>query len=257
MSLVLSTSPNLSTAYNLLLSSTVPDTSPPTTPPIHEEPPRLPQIPADDSPTKRMNFGNIPSATLIASLESYINPAVPVGTSLSTDATAPALHIIPSPTLAKLKNLGPARVKDMRNLGHSKQVVSHVPIAANLATCVKFNDALYTAIQMNMEKFVALALLPGDGKDAAKELQRCVTKMKFVGGVVGARSLDAAALLDSGYEELWATAEKYRVPIALRELWPTGAEVRCLTFLQRQKGSTDISSSQPTNPPSQTPSSHR
>ncbi|KAF2832945.1 hypothetical protein CC86DRAFT_441644 [Ophiobolus disseminans] len=131
-----------------------------------------------------MSFGTVPSATLIACLESYVNPAVPIGTSLSTDATAPALHIIPSATLAKLKNVGPARVKDMRGLGHAKQVVSHVPIAASLATCVRFNDALHVAIHLNAEKIVALALLPAEGRDAVKELQRCVTKMKFVGGVL-------------------------------------------------------------------------
>jgi predicted TIM-barrel fold metal-dependent hydrolase len=149
-----------------------------------------------------MSFGNVPSANLVACVETYINPAVPIGTSLSTDASAPALHIIPSHTLAKMKNLGSARVKDMRNLGHSKEVISHVPIAAAPATCAKFNDALYTAIQLNTEKMVALALLPADGKEAAKELQRCVTKMKFVGGVVGMRSSDSGRLLESDFEDL-------------------------------------------------------
>lgn len=200
---------NLSTAYNLLLSSTI----------------RKEVQPVDDSPTDTMSFTHTPAAPLVACLESYINPALPIGTSLSTDANSPALHIIPSPTLAKLKNLGPARVKDMRTLGHSKQIVSHIPITATPATCAKFNDALYVAIQLNAGRFAALALLPGEGKEAAKELQRCVTKMRFVGGLVGLRGGEGEALLDGGFEELWSTAEKSRVPIALREMWPTGGEV--------------------------------
>jgi predicted TIM-barrel fold metal-dependent hydrolase len=164
----------------------------------------------------------VPPNSLVACLESYINPALPVGTLLSKDTTAPALHLIPAPTLAKLRNLGPSRVKDMRSLGHTKQILSHIPIEANASTCAKFNNALYASIQLNTDKFAALAMLPTEGKEAAKELQRCVTKMKFVGGVVASRS---GASLHEGFEELWDTAEKYRVPIAVRELWPTGDEV--------------------------------
>lgn len=223
MSPAISTSPNLSTAFDLLIASTVPDSCQPD--PAHlddtDESAVLPHIPKDSkplvtqkydlppitpltptesrssfetttntSPSNTMSSGNVPSANLIACLESYINPAVPIGTSLSNDPSSPALHIIPSSTLSKLKNLGPARVKDMRSLGHSKQIVSHLPIPASLATCAKFNDALHAATHLNTEKILTLALLPADGKEAAKELQRCVTKMKFVGGVYSIRSTD-------------------------------------------------------------------
>ncbi|KAH7095723.1 hypothetical protein FB567DRAFT_556810 [Paraphoma chrysanthemicola] len=159
---------------------------------------------------------------LIASLESYIHPALPVSTMLSSDAAAPALHLISSPMLSKLRNLGPARVKDMRGLGHSKQILSHLPITTNAATCTKFNDALYASIQLKPEKLAALAMLPANGKDAARELRRCVTKMKFVGGVV---SIGPGTSLHEGFDELWDMAEKYRVPIAVRNLWPTEGEL--------------------------------
>jgi predicted TIM-barrel fold metal-dependent hydrolase len=68
-------------------------------------------------------------------------------------------------------------------------------------------------------------MLPREGKAAGKELQRCISKLKFVGGVVELKGTDGVCLLHSGMEEVWATAEKYRVPIALRNTWPTGAEV--------------------------------
>jgi predicted TIM-barrel fold metal-dependent hydrolase len=124
----------------------------------------------------------------------------------------------------KLRNLSAGRVKDMRTLGHSKQILSHIPIDAPPQVCAKHNDAIHTAIVMNGEKFAAMAMLPTDGKEAAKELARCVGRYRFVGGVLGlSRGL---ALDDEGFEELWNTAEKYRVPVCLRAMWSLGSEVR-------------------------------
>ncbi|KAF2030102.1 amidohydrolase 2 [Setomelanomma holmii] len=166
-----------------------------------------------------------PLPNLIACLESYINPALPIGTSLSNDPSAPALHILPSSTLSKLKNVGPARAKDMRSLGHSRQILSHIPVPANATACAKFNDALYASIQLNSEKLEALAMLPAnDGREAARELARCVGKGRFVGGVLGVGT-GGVGLLDEGFEEVWSVAEKYRVPVVLREMWPSSAEL--------------------------------
>lgn len=232
-------SPPLSTALDLLLLSTVhseallfstqPDANTlaclPRPCTISETAPALPTCQAMSSPAP-------PETLLIACLESYVSPALPIGTSLSNDATAPALQLIPATTLSKLKTVGSARVKDMRNLGHSRQIVSHIPIIATPTTCAKFNDSLYSSIQLQPEKISALAMLPNNGKEAAKELQRCVTKLKFVGGVVGVDSRGGgAALADPSYDSLWDMAERFRVPIALRELWPTGAEVRRVPLL--------------------------
>jgi predicted TIM-barrel fold metal-dependent hydrolase len=117
----------------------------------------------------------------------------------------------------------------MRSLGQTRQIVSHIPIATNPAACIKLNDTTYTSIQMNGDKFSALASLPcgaGEGKEAARELQRCITKMKFVGGVFVLDRSNANAVLDASFDELWNMAEKFRMPIALREAWPCGAEVR-------------------------------
>jgi predicted TIM-barrel fold metal-dependent hydrolase len=168
----------------------------------------------------------------IACLESYINPSVPIGTSLHIDATSPALHLLPNSTLSKLKNVGSARVKDMRSLGQSKQVLSHIPISANAPTCTRFNDALFSGIHLNADKFVALAILPADGKEAARELQRCVTKMNFVGGVVGLKPDGKGGIsLGTELEALWSVADMYRVPIMLRDMWPVGDQV-CSLVLQ-------------------------
>lgn len=163
---------------------------------------------------------------LIACLESYLCPSLPIGTILA-DQSSPALHILPSPTVTKLKNLGPARAKDMRTLGHARQIISHIPLTVNPALCTKFNDALNAGVRLDADKMAAIALLPcgkGEGLDAAKELQRCV-KLGFVGGMVVLRREGIECLLDESYKELWSAAERWRVPILLREAWPTGDEV--------------------------------
>ncbi|KAF1830607.1 amidohydrolase 2 [Decorospora gaudefroyi] len=157
------------------------------------------------------------TANLIATLESYLTPTIAF-TSPPTSPTQPALHLIPAPTVTKLRNLATGRVKDMRALGQSKQIISHIPIAAPPQPCSKYNDAIQAAIVMGGEKFAAMALLPTEGKEAAKELARCVGKYRFVGGVLGLNR--DVRLDDNGYEELWVTAEKYRIPVVLREMWP-------------------------------------
>lgn len=129
----------------------------------------------------------------------------------------------------------------MRLLGHSKQVLSHVPIAATLATCTRFNDTLNSVVQMNSDKFAALATLPPEGKDAAKELQRCVTKTGFVGGVVALKPDGKGGLMlgEGNMEEVWSTAAKLKVPIMLRDMWPIGASVRSLHDLEDDEADLD------------------
>lgn len=77
---------------------------------------------------------------------------------------------------------------------------------------------------MQNDKMVALALLPsgkGEGREAARELQRCVTRLKFVGGVVEVGN----ALEDMSFEEVWSMAQRFGVPVVLREGWPSGEQV--------------------------------
>ncbi|KAH9865525.1 hypothetical protein J1614_009110 [Plenodomus biglobosus] len=170
---------------------------------------------------------------LSATLESYVSPSLIINPSSTTpsDKSLPALHLLPSSTLSKLRNVGPARMKDMRLvLGHSRQIISHIPISASPQACARCNDALYTAIRLNADKFAGLALLPGgkgEGREAARELQRCVSKYGFVGGAIGLKRGDGGeGLVDDGtWEEVWGTAAKCRVPIVLRELWPLNAEI--------------------------------
>jgi predicted TIM-barrel fold metal-dependent hydrolase len=158
--------------------------------------------------------------SLIATLESFLSPTL----NLPSSPSSPALHLLPGTTLAKLKNLSHARIRDMRALGHTTQIISHLPIAANPQTCSKLNDTLDAATRMQRERLAALALLPsgqGEGREAARELQRCVTKLKFAGGVISV----GKGLEDDSFEEVWRTAAKLGVPVVLREEWPSTAEM--------------------------------
>ncbi len=88
---------------------------------------------------------------------------------------------------------------------------------------------MHAAILMNSEKFAALSMLPAEGKEAARELARCVGKMKFVGGCIGLSM--QIRLEGEEWEELWDVAVRYRVPVLLREMWPVGSQVSCLSVI--------------------------
>lgn len=90
--------------------------------------------------------------------------------------------------------------------------------------CIKLNDALNAGTRMQNDRLVGLALLPsglGEGGEAARELHRCVTKFKFVGGVVAS----GRGIEDESYEDVWSMARRFGVSIMLREDWPSGDQV--------------------------------
>ena len=187
----------------------------------------LPRIRAD-----RETSTTAPSATtlapLIACLESFLAPAPNIPVSLSS----PALHFLTPSTLSKLRNLGHPRIRDARALGHTTQVISHIPIDITPQMCMKLNEALDAGTRMHNDRLMGLALLPSgpdEGREAARELQRCVTKFKFVGGVVAA----GRGIEDRSYEEVWSTAQRFAVPIMLREDWPSADRVRCCPLRRR------------------------
>ena len=165
---------------------------------------------------------------LVACIESFLSPTINIPSSPSS----PALQLLPTPTLAKLKNLSHARIRDMRHLGHTIQVISHIPISGTPQMCSKLNDALESGTRLQGDKLVALALLPGGpgkGGEAAAELQRCVTRMKFAGGVIAV----GRGVEDESFEEVRSAAQRLGVPIVLREDWPSGDQVCCRLAMRR------------------------
>lgn len=168
------------------------------------------------------------STPFIGAEEFYLSHDIPItSTSASTSPLDPALQLVPPALTTKLKNVGPSRTREMRTSGIAVQILSHIPIDASPKQCAKLNDTLHSSIITNQDRFKALALLPcWDAKEAASELQRCVTK-GFVGGVLGFRrgAWEGKVWEGEGYEELWKCAERYKVPIALKPLFPTRDQV--------------------------------
>lgn len=174
-----------------------------------------------------------PNPLLIACLESFLSPALIIPDADSPHS--PALDLLSPPTLSKLRNLGHARARDSRALGHTTQVISHIPVATTPHRYVKLNDALDAGTRMQRNRMVALALLPsgqGEGMEAARELQRCVTKLKFVGGVFAT----GRGLEEGGFEEVWAMAQRLGVPVVLRDGWPSRDQVCCRGVVERRCG---------------------
>ncbi|KAF2996652.1 hypothetical protein E8E13_003533 [Curvularia kusanoi] len=162
------------------------------------------------------------SVPLVACLESFLSPTL---NAPQSSPSSPALHLLSAPTLATLKSLSHSRTRDMRHLGHTVQILSHVPFdAATPQMCTKLNDALESGTRLQSDRYVALALLPGglgEGSQAAAELQRCVAKLKFAGGVVAL----GRGWEEGRFEEVWGMAQRLGVPIVLREGWPSCDQV--------------------------------
>ena len=94
--------------------------------------------------------------------------------------------------LERLFDLGELRLKEMDQAGVDVQILSHgAPSTQKFdpETAVKLagpaNDRLHAVIQANPRRFAGFAALPTPDPDAAAdELERTVTELGFVGGMV-------------------------------------------------------------------------
>jgi predicted TIM-barrel fold metal-dependent hydrolase len=136
----------------------------------------------------------------------------------------------PSPIADKqplLMDLGAGRITAMAEGGVDFQVLSLASMGlddleAKEATAViaDVNDELADAVKANPERlggFAALALK--DPECAAKEFERCVTKLGFVGGLVDG-TVGGLFLDDPKFTPVWETAVRLKVPMYLHPAPP-------------------------------------
>ncbi|KAH7130618.1 hypothetical protein B0J11DRAFT_256900 [Dendryphion nanum] len=167
---------------------------------------------------------------LISTSEFYLSPD-PLTT--RDPSTQPALNLISHNILTKLKNIGPARIRDLRRPHDTNlQILSHIPVDVSPSTCRRLNDTLASQIHFHPDRFAALALLSTwDPKEAAAELVRCVARKKCVGGmlVFGAEGMQGmqgnGKVWDREMDAVWSVAERFNVPVALRVMFPTRGQV--------------------------------
>lgn len=94
--------------------------------------------------------------------------------------------------MRRLDDLGELRIREMDDAGIDLQVLSeNAPAAQALTADVAIamtrtsNDMLYEAIQAHPDRFAGFATLPTpDPKAAANELERCVSRLGFKGGMI-------------------------------------------------------------------------
>lgn len=138
----------------------------------------------------------------------------------------------------RIQNLGSERLGDMTDSGIDIQVVSLTspgvqifdpPTATSLAQ--QFNDELAEGISRYPDRFVGLAAFsPLDPPNAAKELERGVTKLGLRGGILNSHTL-GTYLDDQKYWDIFEAAETLDVPIYLHPQTPPANMIE--PFLKR------------------------
>ncbi len=127
----------------------------------------------------------------------------------------------------KLLDLNEERIAAMDEGGVDVQVLSLAAMgldgleaAEATAVVADVNDELAAAVKANPTRlagFAALALKDPEG--AAKEFERCVTKLGFVGALVDG-TVDGLFLDDPRFTPVWETAVRLKVPLYLHPALP-------------------------------------
>jgi uncharacterized protein len=136
------------------------------------------------------------------------------------------------PFAQRLRDVSDRRLADMDDQGVDVSVLSLAsPGVQNLAAADavtvarEANDALAEVVEGNPERFQAFAAIPTPAPEAAaEELERAVTRLGFRGamlyGRTGTRLADAPE-----FDDLYATAERLRVPLHFHPQTPVQAVV--------------------------------
>jgi uncharacterized protein len=129
---------------------------------------------------------------------------------------------------ARLEDIGPGRIEAMDAAGIDVSILSVVtpatqalPAAEAVALARDANDEVTEAVGAYPERLRAFATLPtSDPPAAAAELERCAGRLGHVGAMVhgrtGLRPLD-----DPAYDDLFATAARWRQPIFIHPQIPS------------------------------------
>jgi predicted TIM-barrel fold metal-dependent hydrolase len=126
---------------------------------------------------------------------------------------------IPNP-IALLPDMGEQRLKSMDESGITVQVLSNsgpgpdlLPGQDGVDMARALNDHLAKAVSSHPKRYAGFASLPMQSPDAAaKELERSVKELGFVGGMVNGTT-DGKFLDHASYDGILAAAEQLDVPI--------------------------------------------
>ncbi len=108
------------------------------------------------------------------------------------------------------------RVKDMADSDVTKQVLSTIPVLFNywakpkdgMETSRFFNDHIADTVEKNPGKFIGIGTVPMQDVDQAiKEMERCVTELKFPGLEIGS-NINKKNLSEKEFFPFYKAAEK-------------------------------------------------
>ena len=127
----------------------------------------------------------------------------------------------------RLVDIREGRIRDMDSTGIARQILSiaspgvqifDAPTGTSLATT--FNDELAEAVAKHPDRFSALgAVAPQNPAGAAKELERCVTKLGMKGVIINSNT-QGEYLDEPKFYDILAAAEAHDVPIYLHPATP-------------------------------------
>ncbi|OBT59733.1 hypothetical protein VE04_00212 [Pseudogymnoascus sp. 24MN13] len=119
----------------------------------------------------------------------------------------------PQHIVTKLRSLSDERIQDLDKGNVSLQVISHSPGTRSPAVCSAANDELAAAISTNPTRMAGFATLPmKQPEEAAKELERCVRDLAFVGALVDNHA-DGQFYDDERFWTVFEKANELDVPI--------------------------------------------
>ncbi|KAK3710473.1 hypothetical protein LTR37_010316 [Vermiconidia calcicola] len=123
----------------------------------------------------------------------------------------------------KLTDADELRLEEMEKGKVSFQVISHACIAGapSPSVCREGNDELAGHIQKHPDRFAGFAVLPmSDAEKSAKELERSIKQLGFVGAMVD-NHVHGKYYDGSEYDVFWKMAQDLDVPIYLHPTWPS------------------------------------
>jgi len=127
----------------------------------------------------------------------------------------------------RLADLDDVRLQDMDENDVEIQVISHTPANhASPKSISAANDELAVAVKKHPKRYAGFAVLPmAHPEAAAKELERCVKELGFVGALVDNHT---NGLFYDGdqHDQFWAKAQELDVPIYLHPTWPSDDMVK-------------------------------
>ncbi|KAK9494190.1 hypothetical protein V1508DRAFT_49195 [Lipomyces doorenjongii] len=119
----------------------------------------------------------------------------------------------PPHILSKLESLGEERIQDLDKGKVSLQVISHGPGNISPSVCSAANNDLASAVSRNPTRLAGFAMLPmSEPAAAAKELERCVKELGFVGALVD-NHLNGQFYDDERFWLVFEKAQELNVPI--------------------------------------------